>query len=414
MVYNPAGSGTYFLGSSIGSTDTSILLSSFLEPVSGTPYTMALLNTSIVYGTIAPGTSSSEFVSFTGITQNANGTALLTTVTRGLAKKYPFTSDTTFKLPHSGQSIFILSDAPQVFKKYGALDNDEIVSGNWDFTGVVTFSNFPITPSNTPATTSVLGVVKTSVAPANALSPIAVETTDPRVPVAYAVDSVGTDAYAVTPSPAETAYVTGKEYTFKAGTSNTGPATLNVSALGAKTIVKGANTTLVTGDILSGEIVVCKYDGTNMQMINPRVIDVSTQATGVLAIANGGTAIATLNYNSGNLTGPTTSTTTNIAHGLGKTPTWIRINCYGSSGTAGDTKSIGTYNGTNTATIYTAETAGGTVAHTDSSNIINLNVISGGGVLTATAAINSTNIVLTSSASGGGVANFILWEAWGF
>lgn len=135
MAYNTAGGKTYNLGSSIGSTDTSILLSSFLEPVSGTPYTMVLLNTDIVYGTIAPGTTSSEFISFTGITQNANGSALLTGVTRGLQKKYPYTTSATFKLPHSGQSIFILSDAPQVFNEYDAIKNNITLIGKKTFPG---------------------------------------------------------------------------------------------------------------------------------------------------------------------------------------------------------------------------------------------------------------------------------------
>lgn len=130
----PAGGGTYNLGSSISSTQTSILLSSFKEPVSLVPYTMALLNTDIAYGTIQPKTASSEFISFTGITQNSNGTALLTGVTRGLAKKYPFTSNVTFKLPHGGQSIFILSDVPQLFEKYISTVNDVSVSGIKTFT----------------------------------------------------------------------------------------------------------------------------------------------------------------------------------------------------------------------------------------------------------------------------------------
>lgn len=266
--FYPVGAKTYNLGSSISSTATTILLSSFLEPVTGIPYTMVLLNTDIVFATISPKTTSSEFISFTGITQNANGTATLTGVVRGLAKKYPFTTDVAYKLPHSGQSQFILSDAPQVFVEYPAKINNEIISGDWDFTGQVTFDNFPITPSNTPATTTVLGVVKTSVAPASALSPIAVETTDPRVPVAYAVDSVGTDSYAITPSPAITAYAAGQVFTFKAGTANTGAATLNVNGLGAKTIKKNVSADVNTGDILANQIVLVEYDGTNMQLLS--------------------------------------------------------------------------------------------------------------------------------------------------
>lgn len=120
MTYNPAGGKTYTLGASISSTATSITLSSFALPVSGTLITMAVLNSDIAYGTIGPKTSSAEFISFTGITQNANGTATLTGVTRGLDKVSPFTTNATYKLPHSGQTLFILSDAPQVFAEYAA------------------------------------------------------------------------------------------------------------------------------------------------------------------------------------------------------------------------------------------------------------------------------------------------------
>jgi hypothetical protein len=129
MSFNPFGAAQYTLQSSISSTQTTITLSSFTEPVSGVPYTMALINSDIVYATIAPKTSSSEFISFTGITQNSNGTATLTGVTRGLSKKFPFTESTTFKLPHAGQSVFIISDVPQLFTSYAALDNDNIFTG---------------------------------------------------------------------------------------------------------------------------------------------------------------------------------------------------------------------------------------------------------------------------------------------
>jgi hypothetical protein len=138
MTYNVAGGQTYTLASSISSTDTTMTLSSFLEPVSGVPYTMLLLNTDIVYATIAPRTAQSEFISFTGITQNVDGTATLTGVVRGLAKKYPFTASATFRLPHSGQSQFILSDAPQLFNKKGTLENDEEITGYWEAPDPVT------------------------------------------------------------------------------------------------------------------------------------------------------------------------------------------------------------------------------------------------------------------------------------
>ena len=63
MTYRVFGGQTYTLQSAISSTQTTINLSSFTVPVSGDPVTMALLGTDIVYATIDPKTSSSEFIS---------------------------------------------------------------------------------------------------------------------------------------------------------------------------------------------------------------------------------------------------------------------------------------------------------------------------------------------------------------
>lgn len=137
MAYSPVGAKTYTLGASIGSTDTTIRLTSFTEPVSGTPYTMVNINSDIVYATIAPKTTSSEFISFTGITQNVDGSATLTGVIRGLQKKYPFASSSTFKLPHSGQTQFILSNSPEQIEEYAKLRNAQT------FTALQTFTLLP-------------------------------------------------------------------------------------------------------------------------------------------------------------------------------------------------------------------------------------------------------------------------------
>jgi len=150
--YNWSGGGTYRLQSSIGTTDTTIKLSSFKEPISNTLYTMSYLNTSVAYGTLDPQQPTrSEFISFTGITQNADGTATLTGVTRGLSKSYPYTTSSTYKQTHSGQSIFILSDSPQHFAEFAVKANDEVITGTW------TFNNFPITASTTYASDTVAG-----------------------------------------------------------------------------------------------------------------------------------------------------------------------------------------------------------------------------------------------------------------
>ena len=98
----------------------------------------------------------------------------------------------------------------------------------------------------------------------------------------YAADSVGTDAYAITLVPAITAYVTGQMFNFKAGTANTGGATLAVNGLAAKTILKNNDQALITGDIESGQIVTVVYDGTNFQMQNPSAATMATALQGQL------------------------------------------------------------------------------------------------------------------------------------
>jgi hypothetical protein len=87
-----------------------------------------------------------------------------------------------------------------------------------------------------------------------------------RSEMLYAADAGSTDAYAITLSPAPSAYTTGMIVAFKAATANTGAATLNVNSLGVKTLKKNNNQDLETGDISASEIVTAIYDGTNFQV----------------------------------------------------------------------------------------------------------------------------------------------------
>lgn len=136
--YNVTGGGTYRLKSSAGLADSTINLSSFKEPVSNLPYTMTYLNTDIGYGTVEPTVPDrSEFISFTGITQNSDGSAQLTGVTRGLTRTprgSSCTASTTLAIRHPAQSTFIYtSDSPCHFAEYAVKRNDETVSGQWGF-----------------------------------------------------------------------------------------------------------------------------------------------------------------------------------------------------------------------------------------------------------------------------------------
>lgn len=74
--------------------------------------------------------------------------------------------------------------------------------------------------------------------------------------------NVQTLSYSVAP----TAYVQGDTYTFIAGFTNTGAATLNVNSLGAKSIKVGA-ADVAASQIVAGRVAKVAYDGTNFQLL---------------------------------------------------------------------------------------------------------------------------------------------------
>src|SRR6185503_15803006 len=99
-------------------------------------------------------------------------------------------------------------------------------------------------------------------------TPIFVSTIDPQF-VNYYVETGSANAYIITPSPSIGVYTVGQRFSFKATNANTTTSTLNINALGAKTIVRADGiTALVANDILAGQIVYVEYDGTNFVMIS--------------------------------------------------------------------------------------------------------------------------------------------------
>src|SRR5262245_7943435 len=99
---------TTLAGAGATSNAGSIILTS-LETRDGRAVTMSMLG-STGYATIEPGSSKEEIVSFTGITQNANGTATLTGVSRGLDFVSPYAASTTLQKSHAGGTYFIVSN----------------------------------------------------------------------------------------------------------------------------------------------------------------------------------------------------------------------------------------------------------------------------------------------------------------
>lgn len=108
----------YLAGSGVGSSDNEITLTSFRQPVNQYQLSMTDFG-DIGYLTLEPGNvNHQEFVSFTGIENNSDGSATLTGVIRGLAPVYPFTASSTIQKAHAGGTIATLSNPPQFYQQF--------------------------------------------------------------------------------------------------------------------------------------------------------------------------------------------------------------------------------------------------------------------------------------------------------
>ncbi len=130
-------------GSGATATATSIVLTSMKQIDGSTTLTMADFG-SIGYGVLEPGTSREETISFTGITQNASGTATLTGVTRGLKFVSDYTQDTALRQAHAGGTIFILTNPSVYYNEFVTKKNQENIAG------VKTFTTIPKTSAGDP------------------------------------------------------------------------------------------------------------------------------------------------------------------------------------------------------------------------------------------------------------------------
>lgn len=77
----------------------------------------------------------------------------------------------------------------------------------------------------------------------------------------------GVDTILGSASPPITAYVAGQAFRFKVAGDNTGPVTLNVDSLGAKTVNYYGTTALGSAALRNGSVVSVAYDGTQFQIL---------------------------------------------------------------------------------------------------------------------------------------------------
>ncbi len=134
-------------GNSVG--DTTLGLTSF--QVNSTNITMAMFGT-IGYGTIEPNSrDNEEQISFTGITNNADGTVTLTGV-KTILNYTPYTETSGLAHSHAGGTTFILTNTSAFYNKFPVKENTETISAVW------TFSESPVVPTTITSSVAAINV----------------------------------------------------------------------------------------------------------------------------------------------------------------------------------------------------------------------------------------------------------------
>jgi hypothetical protein len=294
----------YLKGSGVGTTDTSIDIKSMKFPVSEDTVTMADFG-AMGYATLEPGTAREENISFTGITQNGDGSAQLTGVTRGLDFAAPYTTVSALRQTHAGGTELVISNSAPFYNELLAKDNDETITSVYTFTSTA-IPVYDVDPAFSvdqeiitkkyaddlaiagapDSNTTTKGLNEMATTAESQAGTDTGTTTGPLVAApsdiaanaqnqehTYLADSGAADAYVITLAPAITAYAAGQRFTFLATSACTGASTLNVNGLGTKDIRKSENAVvaaaLVANDILAAQIVTVVYDGTQFMMDSP-------------------------------------------------------------------------------------------------------------------------------------------------
>jgi hypothetical protein len=438
--------------------DTTLILKIF-QTIDGTPITMSMLGL-IAFMTLEPGNGIlEEQISFTGVTQNSNGTASLTGVSN-VSFAYPYTKTSGLLKTHAGSTTAILSNTSGFYNQFVAKDDDGTISE------VLTFTqpNFPqmdgtTTPPSLPAqlvtkayadslaiagapnaSTSTKGIVqiatqaqvdaKTLIGSTSAVLVQPLNTQRSTLLSDYVLDtSASPNIIIISPSPAISSYVAGQTFSFKLANTNTSPVvTLNVNSVGSQNIIIGSSSPVI-GEMVSGNIIVVEYDGTNFQTISSpagTISSIGTAAQGDTLYYNGsawvrlgaGTAGQVLNTNgtsanplwanpisttTGTNTGPTSGGTINvtntITHGLGKTPTLINLSAsFTLTSNSGSTFSV-QYFGTVSFNSSGVGLSGLTIGEGPTNLIVALNLLSLSGSNSGTTQSQSMAISVTAVGS---------------
>lgn len=106
----------------------------------------------------------------------------------------------------------------------------------------------------------------------------------------------GTDTITASVSPALTAYSAGAMFGFVAANTNTGATTINISSLGAKSIVTPLGA-LNAGDLQSGYFYIIYYDGTSFQLLGVSTALTTLTISGDLSVGGESTFTGAATFN---------------------------------------------------------------------------------------------------------------------
>ena len=121
------------------------------------------------------------------------------------------------------------------------------------------------------------------------------------------ITAAGADTITGTVSPTLTAYTTGQQFSFVAAGTNTTAVTLNIDGVGAKAVTRAGTTALAAGDILTGQVALVEYDGTQFQLLDPNAFT-NLRVSGTLGVTGATTLSAALTYGGVTLTNAVTGT----------------------------------------------------------------------------------------------------------
>lgn len=109
---------------------TTVTLKSMLD-IDGNALSMATSFGAIGYATLEPGNNTlEEEISFSGLTNNTNGTVTLTGI-KSITFAEPYTSTTGFSKTHAGSTTLVVSNTSGYYTEFGIKRNNETVTGLW-------------------------------------------------------------------------------------------------------------------------------------------------------------------------------------------------------------------------------------------------------------------------------------------